>query len=387
MNHTSQHATNLKLLSSENRQNLPRRLVILLGLAWPMTTFIIVSGVAYIFLPLRWEIWLLMGGGIFFGGGLSAWVTTRSLRRILQHTSRLKETNKQLQQELNVRKEADETLKESEARYRQVVEFSPDGIIIIHRENQIAFINAAGTKLLGATGPDQPIGRPITDFVRPDDRAFIDKWIQQAKSGQTVAPIERKLIQYNQKEIEVEITGIPFSYQNKPAAQLAVRNITNRKKEETKITRRNRQLTILQSAGVAITSRLDLRYVLDTVAREMTRLVEVDGCAIFEWNRPENRIAQIARYSPQGWWDPKSTAQVYDLVRYPLTKSVLEEQVPEQMTSGQPDVDPSELAYMKAADVKTLLIVPMIFQRRVLGVVKLEAENSAEIEVASGAKR
>ena len=154
--------------------------------------------------------------------------------------------------------------------------------------------------------------------------------------------------------------------------QLVVRDITERKKAEVEIAQRNRELTILQAAGVAITSRLDLRYVLDTVAQEMAQLLEVECCAIFEWDQTENTTTQIARYGSQGWWDPNSKAEVYNLAEYPLTKSILEEQIPEQMTISRHNIDPSELGYMKRANLKTLLMLPMIFQRRVLGLVKLE---------------
>jgi signal transduction histidine kinase len=226
--------------------------------------------------------------------------------------------------------------------------------------------------LLGATTPEYLLDKPITDFVHPDHRATASKWLQQARNGQDASVIELNFIQLDQTEIYVEVVGIPFIDLNEPVVQLVVRDISQRKVTAAEITQRNRELTILQAAGVAITSRLDLRYVLDTVSQEMTKLLNIEGCTIFEWNQTENTMTKMAQYGPQGWGNPKSKADVYNLADYPLTKSVLEEQIPEQMTVSQPDIDPAELAYMQTVNAKTLLMVPMIFQRRVLGLVKLE---------------
>lgn len=132
------------------------------------------------------------------------------------------------------------------------------------------------------------------------------------------------------------------------------------------------ELTTLQAAGVAITSSLDLRYVLDTVALEMTKLLAVESCTLSAWLRTEQTISSIARYSPAGWWDPKSAAKVQRLSEYPVIQEVLEEQIPEQMTLSQPTLDPAEGAYMRQAGCKTRLLLPMIFKGQVMGLVELE---------------
>ena len=104
---------------------------------------------------------------------------------------------------------------------------------------------------------------------------------------------------------------------------------------------------MLQSAGVAITSSLDLRYVLDTVTLEMSKLFSVESCAISEWDQTGNQVVRTAKYSTSGWWDPHSEAEILRLPEHPLIKWVLDEQIPQQMTISQSNIDPAEFAYMQ----------------------------------------
>ena len=149
--------------------------------------------------------------------------------------------------------------------------------------------------------------------------------------------------------------------------------LEERKQAEAELLRRNQELTALQSAAVAISSSLDLRYVLDSVVQEMVKLLDVESCTISEYNDTNHTVTQIAEYHvTDGWWDSNLSAIAYHLPDYPLTKAVLEEQIVEQMTISQPYTDPSESVYMQKAQLKTLMMLPMVFQRQVVGLVELE---------------
>ncbi len=61
----------------------------------------------------------------------------------------------------------------------------------------------------------------------------------------------------------------------------------------------------------------------------------------------------------------------FDLEDYPLSKLVLTDRTPRQMTLSDPDIDPAEKVQMEADDITTLLMLPMIFQDRVIGLVEV----------------
>jgi two-component system, cell cycle sensor histidine kinase and response regulator CckA len=137
-----------------------------------------------------------------------------------------------IQHDITERKLSEAALRESEERYRKLVEFSPDAIAI-HSEGKIVFINVAGAKLLGAVNPEQLIGKSVMDFVHLDYQEIVREQIRQLREeGKNVSSVEEKFIKLDGSVIDVEVTAIPFTYQGKPGIQIIVRDITDRKSAE-----------------------------------------------------------------------------------------------------------------------------------------------------------
>ncbi|MBN2008034.1 response regulator [candidate division KSB1 bacterium] len=129
-------------------------------------------------------------------------------------------------------KQTDLALRESEERYRKLVELSPD-TIAIHSHGKLAFINSAGAKLVGATNPREIYGKSMLDFVHPDYHNIVIKRITHMKDkGKDVPWQEEKFLKLDGAEIEVEVAAIPFKYQGNMAVQVVVRDITMHKKAE-----------------------------------------------------------------------------------------------------------------------------------------------------------
>ena len=81
---------------------------------------------------------------------------------------------------------AEGSLRESEERYRRLVELSPDAVYVQQAE-KIVFINAAGAKLMGASSAQQLVGSQATKFVHEHDRELVRKsFLHVAKEGTTV---------------------------------------------------------------------------------------------------------------------------------------------------------------------------------------------------------
>ena len=155
-------------------------------------------------------------------------------RDITEHKQAM-EVGRSAQKELGERIRAEQALRESEERYRRLVELSPDGIAI-HCDGKLVFINPAGARTLGAYSPEDLIGRNVFDFVHPEFRERVSQRIQNMMLNQRPAPAdEEKLLRLDGTPIEVEVSGTPYTYNGRPAVQIIVRDITVRKRAENEI--------------------------------------------------------------------------------------------------------------------------------------------------------
>ncbi|HVM33577.1 MAG TPA: PAS domain S-box protein [bacterium] len=121
-------------------------------------------------------------------------------------------------------------IRESEERYRRLVEFSPDAIFV-YVKDKIVFANSAALKLLGARGPDQLVGRPILSLVHPDDQAVVGKRVENVLLNRGENPrLEQKFVRLDGQVLEVEAQGTFFNYMGRPAGLMIARDISQRQK-------------------------------------------------------------------------------------------------------------------------------------------------------------
>ncbi|RLQ94208.1 sensor domain-containing protein [Falsibacillus albus] len=125
--------------------------------------------------------------------------------------------------------------KESEDRYRSLVEMSPD-IIAVLTDRKFDYINEAGSKLFGAASPSEIIGKDISSFARKEDIKYVSKKISEDwKDDLDKFRIEVSVFRLDGKSIDVEISIMPILYGGNPAIQLVGRDITTRKKAQKTI--------------------------------------------------------------------------------------------------------------------------------------------------------
>lgn len=139
------------------------------------------------------------------------------------------------QQLIKERNQMQEAMLESEERYRRLVELSPDGITI-HVEGRLVFINPAGARLLGASHADQLIGKSVFDIVHPDYREVAGSQIRQLQRKTDRVPwVEEQFVRLDGTVMEVEVSGVEFTYKGKPAVQTIFRDITERKQVKQRL--------------------------------------------------------------------------------------------------------------------------------------------------------
>ncbi|HBK97508.1 MAG TPA: diguanylate cyclase, partial [Microcoleaceae bacterium UBA10368] len=127
------------------------------------------------------------------------------------------------------------SLQESEERYRRLVEQSPEAIAV-YSQGKIAYINAAGAKLLGAISPRELIGFPVLNFVHQNYVEIAKERIRKVEEENRPFDLaEEKLIRLDGQIIDVEVVGIPAIYQGLAAAQIMIRDVTASRRVEQQL--------------------------------------------------------------------------------------------------------------------------------------------------------
>ena len=123
-------------------------------------------------------------------------------------------------------------LKESEDRYRQLTELSPVGIAVLQDE-KIVFCNPEGANILGAVNTEEIVGKRIDEIIHPDKLPESNLRISKMLAGnKSLYPIENVYLKLDGTSIDVEVMATPFEYNGKPAMQVIVMDITERKRVE-----------------------------------------------------------------------------------------------------------------------------------------------------------
>jgi PAS domain S-box-containing protein len=124
---------------------------------------------------------------------------------------------------------ADAALRESELRFRNLVELSPD-FICIHRGGIMAYVNAAGCRMMAATTIDDLAGHHILEFVLPQHQAVAVERMRAVRAGQTLTLAEMEVRRCDGAVIWIETIASTTVWEGEPAVQLVARDVTERRR-------------------------------------------------------------------------------------------------------------------------------------------------------------
>ena len=124
------------------------------------------------------------------------------------------------------RRSAERALRESEARFRLLLEAALEGIGILE-EGRVIDCNEDLAAMLGYTR-DEIIGRAVSDFVAPEDVDSVAERVRGGPSG----PSDQRARRKDGSTLHVEVQGRPLPYQGRQLRVVAIRDNTERRRSE-----------------------------------------------------------------------------------------------------------------------------------------------------------
>ncbi len=171
-------------------------------------------------------------------------------------------------------------LRETEERYRRLVELSPDAIVV-HRGGVVTFANGRAVRMLRARNAADVVGRSVLQFVHEDSRPSVLDRLQRLREGREVPPLEEKLVRLDGSVVEVEVTAAPFAVEGEAAAQVVIRDITDRKATEHALRVHSGYLEALHETTLTLVNRLDLQDLLVAIVGRAAALLGAESGYIY----------------------------------------------------------------------------------------------------------
>jgi PAS domain S-box-containing protein len=200
-----------------------------------------------------------------------------------------------IDRDITERKRAEEALRQSEEKYRQLFEMESDALFLIENATgQILEVNASAVALYGYSR-DELLQKRNTDLsAEPEETR-----------AATQEQRQRIPVRYHRKKdgtvFPVEITARHLLWQRREAHIAAIRDITERRRAEEALRTHTRQLEAIRAVTAEITRELDLTTLLELITQRSIELVGAVAGSVYLWDEPDEVLIPKAWHGLGEW--------------------------------------------------------------------------------------
>ncbi len=221
--------------------------------------------------------WVVLIAGLAITG-LLAWY----LNALQRHAARLVQANRSLDREVAEHRQAERALRQSEMKFRQVLESAADAILIFDKHGQILIANSQSERLFGYT-VDELIGQGaellVPEALRDRHTDYRKVYYTHPRPRRMGEHLEVVARHRDGSLVPVEISLSPVDSEQGLMVTAIVRDISRRKRIEARLQRLNRTHAVLSRCNRSLARAIDEVTLLNDFCRT---LVEVGGYP-FAW--------------------------------------------------------------------------------------------------------
>ncbi len=297
-------------------------------------------------------------------------LSLEDLRNLVQeqqvYLARLETENKELRQ-------SQQWFETAHKKYLHLYEHAPIGYFILNQDGLILETNLAGADLLGSNKSNL-LQQPLQFFVAPENQQIFAAHFTQVRETKTRQICELKLVRVDDHPIEVRLeSSLASNVEGSPKHyRTAISLISEQKQTEKMLAQLNRELELLNLAGQAFISSLNIDEILNTILEGVRHLLNVVACSVWlidpatqelvcqQVTAPQNEIVLGWRLAPgqglAGWVAQHGQAL----------------NVPDAQVDGRHFKNLDELTSLK---LRSILSVPLRTKQEIIGVIQVVDEE------------
>ena len=187
--------------------------------------------------------------------------------------------------DITERKRAEEALRESQDRYRALIETSPDAISLTDLNGRFITLNQQAARLHGFDSAEEMLASGLTvfDLIAKQDPQRAGEVFQSILAEGSLRDIESVARRRDGTTFPIEISASAvLDAEGKPHAVMGIsRDITERKRAETVLQQHNRDLAQLYSVSQTLASTLDPHQVAERLMTVLKENIRAEGGSIW----------------------------------------------------------------------------------------------------------
>lgn len=270
--------------------------------------------------------------------------------------------------DISERKQAEIKLRESEEKYRLLVEHANEAIVVA-QEGHMKFVNPKMIEILGYSEKEL-LSKPFTKFIHPADRKMVvERHLKRIKGEEVPSLYDFRVINRKGDVKWLEINAVTITWGNKPATLNFLTDITKRKQDEW-LKEQYHEQKMLFGLTQALSSATDLEHLLKIAAKKVTEITGTERCSIALVD-PEGSSATLKTIHAPGKIIKPS------LLNYRFTPNVYP-QIMGMVVHNKPylmnDVDSlpvrsPESKYFRSRGIKSAMAIPLVSRGKTLGFI------------------
>ncbi len=209
------------------------------------------------------------------------------------------------------RKQAEEALRESEEKYRLLIENATDAVFIVQDE-VLRFANPKAEEMTGYSA-DEFAKTPFVDFIYPEDRDMVlERHVKRLKGEEIPSIYSFRILNKSGEVSSVELNAVLINWEGRPATLSFLRDITAQERLEAQLQHAQRMEAIATLAGgVAHEFNNALMGIMGNIELLKMHLSEDEGIDKYfdtmksSGHRMSRLTDQLLAYAQGGKYKPK----------------------------------------------------------------------------------